>query len=140
MYEHLINGFWSSITRRNSSSSNMTTNVSHALAIKLSTSASLSTEERLFRQALSQVEDKTSRGGVRPAIFDILQHAQSIEDLKYALDSVRRSNKFWTEDVGKTWLKNLSKYAEQILVYKGLLGSVTARIGISRISPSRYRF
>lgn len=104
-------------------------NIPQTLAIQLSNSVPLGVEEKLFQQALSNVENRTSRGGIRPPFFDILQHARNVDDLNFALKSARESNKFWTEEVGKSWLKSVCKYAERILVYKGLMSSVAARTG-----------
>ena len=100
--------------------------VAQAIASAVARPASLSNEQRIFEAALQLTKSKLGKDGAVPPFFDILRHAQTVADLQYALDSVKTSNRFWSEDSGKKWLKNISKFAERILVYKGLLSSVAS--------------
>lgn len=102
-------------------------NIPQALAIRLSTAAALSTEQRLFRDALQAVETEKKKQGKLPEFFDNLRHAQTIGDVQYALKTGRESNKLWSEPEGQKWLKHMGQFAECIWQYKGILDAVVTR-------------
>ncbi|KAK6371031.1 hypothetical protein LTR64_006278 [Lithohypha guttulata] len=110
-------------------------NVHQALAIQLTNPQAPTIEGKLFRHALNEVEEEKKREGKLPAYFANLFHAQTIEEVRYALELERKSNDFWSKDVGKAWLKNLSRFAEQAWHYKVVLDSVVARMGPDFMAP-----
>lgn len=100
-------------------------NVYVAIAHHLSNPKVLSTEERLFQDALKTVENRRKSQGDLPAVFDNLFHAQTINDVKFLLQSERASNAIWKNPVGRKWLEVFGKYAESIWMYKGIVDNVT---------------
>lgn len=102
-----------------------------ALAQHLSNPRVLSTEEKLFRDALKTVEDQRRKTQTLPEIFDNLNHAQTIEDVKFMLENEKSSSTLWKKPLGKSWLRIFSKYAEYIWFYKGILDPVVTRSKIN---------
>lgn len=108
-------------------SASQPTNIGHALALRLSSAQVLSIEQKLFQDALRTVEDEKRKEGKLPECFDNLVYAKSIEDVRYILTQGRKSNKFWSEDVGKKWLKHMSIFAEYMWQYKVVFDAVASR-------------
>lgn len=110
------------------------TNVHAALAIQLSNRRVLSEEEKIFQEALKSVQDEKRKHGKLPAIFDNIRHAQNIEDVRFVLDLERKANRFWSKDVGRSWLQHLGTFAEYLWHYKVVLDAVVTRSEAERAS------
>lgn len=101
-------------------------NVYSAIAHHLTNPQVLSTEQKLFQDALKTVEKRRKNEGKLPKIFDNLNHAQTIADVRLLLQTEKASNIIWKDSIDKKWLKIFSKYAEYIWVYKGVLDAATS--------------
>lgn len=102
-------------------------NVYGAIAHHLTHPQVLSTEHKLFWDALKSVEQRRKSTGDLPEIFDNLNHARTINDVKFLLQNERASSKVWNDKVGKKWLEVFGKYAEYIWNYKVVLDAVVTR-------------
>lgn len=98
-----------------------------AIAHQLAHPVVLTTEEKLFRAALKDVEERRKRKHDLPNIFDNLNHARTIDDVKYLVENERASNMVWKESLGRSWLEIFGKYAEYVWSYKVVLDAVVTR-------------
>lgn len=99
-------------------------NVHAALATHLSSHRVPTEEEQLFREALKLVQDEKRKQGALPKIFDSINYARTIDDIELIFETQRRGNAFWTEDIGKSWLRHLAKLAECLWQYKPIMDAV----------------
>lgn len=101
-------------------------NVYSAIAHHLTNPQVLSTEQKLFRDALKIVEKRRKNKGDLPKIFDNLNHAQTMTDVKLLLQTEKASNTIWKDSIGRKWLEVFGKYAEYIWTYKSVLDTATS--------------
>lgn len=87
----------------------------------------LSTEEKLFKEALKTVEERRKRQHDLPKIFDDLNQAKTIDDVKNLVEAERERSRLWKDPLGRSWLKIFGDYAEYVLAYKVLLDAVVTR-------------
>lgn len=99
-------------------------NIYLAVAHHLSNPKVLSTEEKLFQDAFRTVEKRRKSQGNLPAVFDNLNSARTINDVRFLLQHEQASNAIWKNPVGKKWLEVFGKYAETIWTYKSIVDSI----------------
>lgn len=98
-----------------------------AIAHQLAHPVVLTTEEKLFRTALKDVEARRRKKHDLPKIFDNLDHARTVDDVRYLVENERASNTIWKDSLGRSWLEIFGKYAEYVWSYKVVLDAVVTR-------------
>lgn len=108
-------------------SSSSPPNPHNVIAQQIAQPLVLTTEQKLFKEALKTVEERRRKQQDLPKIFDNLNHAQTLEDVKYLVNNERAQNAIWSDPLGKSWLKIFGDYAGYLLNYKVVLDAVVTR-------------
>lgn len=101
-------------------------NPHHVIAQQIANPTVLTTEQKLFKDALEAVKERRRNKQELPEIFDNLDHAQTLDDVRLMVETERARNKIWKSPQGKSWLKIFGKYAGLISMYKPVLDAAAA--------------